>query len=232
MYARRTFNLPKNGLAIYSSLRQYPVLCDESRSNSGPEYELDPSQCLKLLKPLYNLCESRDMWHATLDKHHIDDLEMEPLRSNPGLYVLMADELLKVISEVYVDHLIRTGDKSFKKLCSKTEEKFDMAENQPLPCIFTGFSLSQATPGTIVQDQHEYLRKLKELPLDASFSHFTSMRMKLARLSNTRPDCLFEISQLAQVTEEIYEAKKRGVLRRINRAVRHAMQNRISLKVP
>ena len=102
-----------------------------------------------------------------------------------------------------------------------------MAEDQSLPSMFTGFSLSQSTGGTIVQEQHEYLRKLEELPLDASFSHFKSMRMKLAWLSNSRPDCLFEISQLAQVTDEIYAAKKKELIRRINKAVRYAMQNKI-----
>ena len=77
-----------------------------------------------------------------------------------------------------------------------------------------------------------YLHKLEEMPLDASFSHFRSMRMNLAWLSNTRPDALVEISQQAQVTEEICQAKKREPIRRINKAVRYAMQNRMSLKVP
>lgn len=82
-----------------------------------------------------------------------------------------------------------------------------------------------------MKEQHEYLRKLEEFPLDASFSRFRSMWMKLAWLSNMRPDCLFEISPPAQVTGEIYEAKRRELIRRINKAVRYAMQSRISLKV-
>ncbi len=32
-----------------------------------PEFELAPEQCLQLLKPLYGLCESGDLWHKTLD---------------------------------------------------------------------------------------------------------------------------------------------------------------------
>lgn len=76
------------------------------------------------------------------------------------------------------------------------------------------------------------LGRHEELPPDAPFPHFRSMRMKLAWLSNTRPDCLFEISQLAQVTEEKYRTEGSVVIRRINRAIRYAVQNRISLKVP
>ena len=63
-----------------------------------PEFELHPSQCLKLLKPLYGLCESGDLWHQTLDRHHREDLGMNPLRSDPALYVLMKNKLLHGLS--------------------------------------------------------------------------------------------------------------------------------------
>ena len=41
------------------------------------EFELNPSQYLKLLKPLSSLCESGDLWHETLAKHHREDLGMK-----------------------------------------------------------------------------------------------------------------------------------------------------------
>ena len=144
----------------------------------------------------------------------------------------MTNGLLKGISGGYVDDLIRTGDSSFKQLCSKTERSFDMAEDQGLPCTFTEISISRRLDNTIVQQQHEYLRRLEELPPDASFHHLRSMWMKLAWLSNTRPVCLFQISQLAQETEEKYNTEVSVVIRRINRAIRYAVQNRIYLKVP
>lgn len=50
--------------------------------------------------------------------------------------------------------------------------------------------------------QHVNLRKLKELLLDASFSKLRSVQMKLAWSSHTRPEYMFEISHLAQLTEE------------------------------
>lgn len=56
--------------------------------------------------------------------------------------------------------------------------------------------------------------------------------MKLAWLSNTLPDCLFEISQLAQVTEAHFEDKHRDHIKRLNRVVKHAVDNRVSLRIP
>ena len=58
------------------------------------------------------------------------------------------------------------------------------------------------------------------------------MRMKLAWLANARPDCLFVISQLAQNTEEMFNADRRKIVRQLNRAVRYAIQNQVSLKIP
>lgn len=34
------------------------------------EFDLQPVQCPQLLKLLYGLCESGDMWHEKLDDHH------------------------------------------------------------------------------------------------------------------------------------------------------------------
>lgn len=58
------------------------------------------------------------------------------------------------------------------------------------------------------------------------------MRMKLARLASTRPDCQFEISQFTQVTEERFNAERSGFIRRLNKATRYATDYRISLRIP
>ena len=112
-----------------------PLARDVFIAKLVPEFELDPSQCLKRLKPLYGLCESGDLWHQTLDRHHREDLCMKPLRSDPALYVLMKNKLLHGLSGNYVDDLIRTENKDFRNLAKKTNRKFEMAEDQDLPCV-------------------------------------------------------------------------------------------------
>ena len=56
--------------------------------------------------------------------------------------------------------------------------------------------------------------------------------MKLAWLANTRPDCLLEISKLAQVTKERFEQEPRECIKHINRVVKYATRNRLTLRVP
>ncbi len=58
------------------------------------------------------------------------------------------------------------------------------------------------------------------------------MRIKLAWLSNARPDCMFEISQLAQVTDAIFVEHKSECIRTLNRTVRYAVQNPLSVSFP
>lgn len=49
-------------------------------------------------------------------------------------------------------------------------------------------------------DQTFYVKQLQESDKDSTFNDFRSMRMKIAWLSNSRPELLFEISQPALVT--------------------------------
>ena len=58
------------------------------------------------------------------------------------------------------------------------------------------------------------------------------MRMKLAWLSNSRPDLLFEISQLAQITLERFKDCARAHWKRLNTSIRYAHVNVSNLKFP
>ena len=197
-----------------------------------PEFELSPDQCLKLLKPLYGLCESGDLWHKTLDEHHRKDLGMVPLRSDRALYKLMIDGLLVGLSGGYVDDLLRAGSTRFRELSRKTNERFQMDEDEVIPCTFSRFHLERDEHGCITQHQNFYMQKLEVLPLGSTFTDFRSMRMRLAWLANTRPDCLFEISQLAQVTEDRFTREGATVLRRLNKATKYATDNQVAIKIP
>ena len=107
-----------------------------------------------------------------------------------------------------------------------------MAEDEEVPCLYSGFVVDSDKAGSFYQQQKHYLHKLEHLPSDASFSAFRSMRMKLAWLAHTRPDCLFEISQLAQVTEDRFKENKVTIIKRLNRVVDFSLRNHFALKIP
>eukprot|EP00171_Calliarthron_tuberculosum_P004009 IDg4009t1 len=155
-----------------------------------PEFELEPHQCLQLMKPLYGLSEDMSTTCCELAQKTLK--VSPPKRTSASRWTTM-------------NHC---------------------------PGTFSGFSLSKGDDGCVLQDQHFYLKKLEVLPLGASFTAFRSMRMKLAWLANTRPDCLFDISQLAQVTEDRFHSSRSGFIRQLNKAVKFAVDNRVSLRVP
>ncbi len=107
-----------------------------------------------------------------------------------------------------------------------------MSEQDDLPCDFAGFKISGDKGNGFTVDENQYLKNLEHFQPTATFPDFLSMRMKLAWLGNSRADCDVEISQLAQVTDPIFQQSHREILKRINRVMRYAADNLVSLKFP
>jgi len=169
------------------------------------------------LLPLYGLRESGDLWHKTLDDHHKNELKMKSLRSDSALYALMIDGILYGLSGSYVDDLLRCGDKKLRKFGRRTNERFDMAEDEEPPCTFTGFRLHKGKDGDLELEQKEYVEKLKPVPEDGTWKDFSSARMKLVWLANSRPDCTYEVAQLAQVTFAQFTEKRHEIIKRVKK---------------
>lgn len=194
------------------------------------KFDLGENKALQLLKPLYGLSESGDIWYRILDRHHRSDLEMNPLRSDPALYVRMEQGSLIGILGTYVDDMIRAGNTKFWKTPKKTEERFDMEEAKKVPCTSTGFALLENVNGVLWLDQHDYLSKIKVLPEDALYRDLASIKMNLAWLSHSRPDCMFEVSQITQVTEKIFSEGRPETLRGVDKLVKFAKEKIVMLQ--
>ena len=130
----------------------------------------------------------------------------------------------------FVDDLIRAGSSAFRELSRKTYKLFEMDEYELITYKFSGFHLKCDEERCITQHQSIYLLNLKHLPLDARFTDFHSNRMRLAWLENSRPDFLFEISQLAQVTENRFNKEKNAIIRRLNKALKYNIENIVKIK--
>lgn len=146
---------------------------------------------------------------------------MTPCKLDPILYYLLENKVLTGLSGAYVDDIIRARNEGFRRHTSRTMERFKMAEELGLPFEFIVFSLMRDKDGDFILDQHHYLRKLECLPIRTSFKQFTSMRMRLAWLENSRPDCFFEIAQLAEATEDMFTSQSGAYIRRLNKAVNY-----------
>ena len=150
---------------------------------------------------------------------------MNQLDSDSSFHYIIKNNKLSGLSGTYVDDLLRAGNADFKKLSEQTGKHFDMKEPTSLPCEFSGFRLNFNDDAIMVQTQTHYTNKLFNLEIDATFTMFLSMRMHLAWLSHTRPDCLFEISRMAQITEDTFNSTKPTGVKTLNAATRYASKH-------
>lgn len=97
-----------------------------------------------------------------------------------------------------------------------SDKRFDMKEHVYFDFEFGGINIRKTSYGYIAE-QSSYAEKLEELPSDASFHDFGTLRHKCAWLSLTRPDILAIADILSQVTNEFFNKKH---LKHINKTVR------------
>lgn len=84
------------------------------------ELEIEPHECLKLLKLLDGSCDAGDQWSSTMEKHHQNVLDVSPLRSEPALYTNHNHAAVIGLSGTYIDDLFGTGTSDFRKICRAT----------------------------------------------------------------------------------------------------------------
>ena len=77
-----------------------------------------------------------------------------------------------------------------------------------------------------------YIRHLVPLSSNATFSDFASLRMKLEWLAHTRPDVLFEVSQLTQIKTHRFKEDSKEIIKRANTVLKYAKDNIVSVKFP
>ena len=79
-------------------------------------------------------------------------------------------------------------------------DKFETSGDDELLITFSGFNVSSTNNDLSFMDQTFYVKLLEEHEPSQGYTKFRSMKMWLALLASTRPNLLFEVSQLEQIT--------------------------------
>ena len=157
---------------------------------------------------------------------------MKTLRTDLGCYSRMAEGHLDGLSANCVDDMLRTGTVEFHKLCALTRKRLEMANDQNVPFRSTGFLISKDPTNTLQLDQVEYARQLRLLPDDCNFSAFASVSMNLMWLSHTRPNCMFEILKLTQITRDYFTEERETIIKNTNRAIKYSTDQAVRIRLP
>ena len=89
-------------------------------------------------------------------------------------------------NESYVDDLLRVETNEWQTHSDATLERLESAGNQKESFTFAGIHITE--PDNLYHiDDYFYMAKTYQIPSNAEFSRFASMRIKLTWLTNTRP---------------------------------------------
>ena len=158
----------------------------------------------ELLKPIYGMTDAGDYWGVTVDRHAKQDLGLVPLLGDPSLYVKRNEEDVDGLLGMYVDDVFLGGNVEMQRLTELTLKRFDSKKRVWDNIEFFGTSIQTEDGGLFSITQEQYIKRLKPIPMDASFQSFRSFRSVLAWIGYTRPDVLCAINKAAQVTEKTF----------------------------
>lgn len=170
------------------------------------EFELESTHVLKLLRPLYGLADSGDYWNATYSDHIRKDLNMELSATDMSFFFKKVRGKICGLLGTYVDDTIFCGDKQFEDITSATSKRFESKEKEWDKFRFAGVYIETLQDGFIIH-QKNYIDRLKNLDKKSTFDDFRSARARLAWLIHTRPEICVNVSMMAQVTEDTFDAK-------------------------
>ncbi len=85
---------------------------------------------------------------------------MEATKTNPALYINVEDGQLVGQNAKYVDDLLRAGKAEFREHCRVTHSRFEISEEDDLPCDFAGFKISGDMVKGFTVTQNQYFKNV------------------------------------------------------------------------
>jgi Reverse transcriptase (RNA-dependent DNA polymerase) len=87
-------------------------------------------QVLKLLRPLYGLCDAGDYWARTILDHLTKDLNLTQSIGDSGLFFRAMNKKLVALTASFVDDLLMAGDDDFHEQSLYTSKRFKSRERE------------------------------------------------------------------------------------------------------
>ena len=191
----------------------------------GPavEFHLEEYMALQLIKPLYGLSNSGDLWYRTPDTHNKEDLKLLPAKIDPLFYLYFdASKRLIGMNRSYVDDLQRPGNFKLKRLCETKHQKLETTLDEDHPFSFAGSEIRPLPDDYFTLNQSFNLEKIEILSDKDAWNVFASRRTMLAWLANSRPDLCVEISHWASITKDKYNENSKKYIKRLTKAITYA----------
>jgi Reverse transcriptase (RNA-dependent DNA polymerase) len=192
---------------------------------------LGADQVLKLLRPLYGLCDAGDYWARTILDHLTKDLGLTQAIGDSGLFFQTMNRKLVALTSSFVDDLLMAGTEDFHEQSLCTSDRFKSRERDYDKVRFAGVNIEEGHNGFKIHQQ-EYTDKLQSLDSNADFDAYRSLRAKLMWLVNTRPDIACATSMASRITFDLYKLEPGKCIKELNKIVRHVKSVSLPLLFP
>ncbi|KAA8490976.1 Retrovirus-related Pol polyprotein from transposon TNT 1-94 [Porphyridium purpureum] len=214
----------------YSLIRNVYLRLDDSTRDiltdiTGQQWPLHA----KLEKALYGLRESGTLWYHTIS-NHLKARGFVPTALDSCLMFHRPDEQFSGALGLLVDDTIFFGN----QLCLNAEraatDTFESKGVQGIPFNFNGAQVSSCGGGGFRISIFDYVRKnLSRVKLPTDFDSFRSLRGRVAYVSNNgRPDLLYHVAKLSQVTHAQFDSAQAKTLLSVTKRL-HLTNNAYSL---
>ena len=128
------------------------------------ELDFEEDMALQLIKPLYGLSDSGDMWYKTPDTQNKENFKLILTKIDPVFYLCFDESKRSIgMNRSFVDDLLCAGDSKFKKLREITHQKFETTPDEDPLFLFAGLKLKKLPDDSFTLDQSFYLEKIKIL---------------------------------------------------------------------
>jgi Reverse transcriptase (RNA-dependent DNA polymerase) len=192
---------------------------------------LSSDTMLKLLRPLYGLCDAGDYWARTILDHLTKDLNLVQTVGDSGLFFQTMNRKLVALTASFVDDLLMAGTEDFHEQSLYTSQRFKSRDRDYDNVKFAGVNINKTSNGFEVH-QHDYIQKLQPLSAESTFEDYRSLRAKLMWLINTRPDISCATSMASRTTKDLFATKPTEYIKELNRIVRHVKTINLPLLYP
>jgi Reverse transcriptase (RNA-dependent DNA polymerase) len=120
---------------------------------------LRSDQVLKLLRPLYGLCDASDHWARTILDHLTKDLSLTQSIGDSGHFFRAMNKKLVALTASIVDDLLMAGDDDFHESLLYTSKWFKSREHEYDKVRFAGVNIDKSQDGYETH-QRKYIDKL------------------------------------------------------------------------
>ena len=111
------------------------------------EFKLKQGELLKLLMPIYGLCERGEFWHETFFKHLHYELRMRPTAGDLSFFFKVLHGKLQGVVGTYVNDTLCAGRMDFEKESEITGRTFVAEKREYEKIIFAGVQVEPADDG-------------------------------------------------------------------------------------